>query len=193
MTNKLKLAAAAATMAIGLATQAASAWATTCTGSPDIRFVTEVLFNATSDTCTIQNSSTFTGTDNTFSFFVRPDDDSFFGVKDGGFGGGSPADSMFVNGSEVTGIVGIFRTLFNNDISGLFVAVVIAELFDVTYKMTVNLNGNVGGGTGIAIESASVERVSDVPVPAALPLLASAVAGAGFLARRRRKQAALTA
>ena len=54
--------------------------------------------------------------------------------------------------------------------------------------------GLAGSGladTKIALTNFQVNLVPEVPLPAALPLLASSMAGLGFLARRRRRKAAV--
>lgn len=43
-------------------------------------------------------------------------------------------------------------------------------------------NDTIGG----LLDSIDLQRVSAVPVPAALPLLATAIAGLGFMGRRKR-------
>ena len=45
-----------------------------------------------------------------------------------------------------------------------------------------------GSGDGFRVKYISAE-ISDVPVPAALPLLLSGLAGLGFASRRRKQQA----
>jgi len=52
------------------------------------------------------------------------------------------------------------------------------------------LNANQSGGPGSAINWSltNTSALSGVPLPAALPLFASGIAGLGFLALRRRKQ-----
>ncbi len=50
--------------------------------------------------------------------------------------------------------------------------------------------GNINGFHGPVLSGISIDAVSTVPVPAALPLFASALAGLGFMKWRRKRSAA---
>ena len=70
-----------------------------------------------------------------------------------------------------------------NNFTGDFMATLIGTLPGYgTYRMVANLTGD--GGTSISVRSATV---SPVPLPAALPLLASALGFFGFMGWRRKR------
>ncbi len=76
-------------------------------------------------------------------------------------------------------------SIFNQD--GGSSGTLTLSLLNSTFKDTFRLFAQIGeGNDAFKIKSLTVEPV---PVPAALPLFASALAGVGFAARRRRKTA----
>ena len=96
-----------------------------------------------------------------------------------GVGTHQPVESLIVGG--ITGTSSASSTGVFNDFSGAFIATILANLNGALYGMVANLR-TVDGN--IFVDAA---RVSAVPLPAALPLFAAALAGLGITKRMRRK------
>lgn len=163
------------------------AGAAVCAGAYASGTETLIRYDATTDICTIADSATMPGIDNTFGLLLNPvaNPDRYSGIKYTTGGGFDPAD-----GTIVSGILGTpsstSNTVFQN-LNGAFLAIVLAELYGQTYRMIATLVAD--GGQAISIRDAVV---SPVPLPAALPLFAAAIGGmglAGWRSRRRRQVA----
>ena len=88
--------------------------------------------------------------------------------------GGCDQFELVVDGMSL----GVFDALDNFDVAAMVGMVVMGRVFEIIAATP--------GNFGFAIGSITV---SQVPVPAALPLLLSGIAGLGFASRRRRKAA----
>lgn len=104
----------------------------------------------------------------TFNFVERDDDFSFL------FGGIAPGVmSLISNSADIPGTGNNRTYTFAQNWTGM--------LFGI---------GANGNDDEFKLKSITVEAVSEVPVPAALPLLASGLLAAGVVGRRKRKAAA---
>ena len=160
--------------------------ATACTGSSANPVLVSILFDANTSTCTISNSGFFSGGDNTFFFgaSANASDRNLYGASKSVAGNLGYVDSFLVDGVVANNFGSpVFVRVLQN-FTGSFVAMVLAEMYGKTYQMTVNLTAN--GGSMISVNSASV---SEVPLPAALPLLAAGVSAMGFMGWRRKLKA----
>jgi hypothetical protein len=81
-----------------------------------------------------------------------------------------------------------FYSYIQGNIQGLVTATIIGNLLGVAYEMVVSMRAD--GGSNIYLISASVSPINAVPVPAALPLLATGLGALGVIGWRRKRKVA---
>ncbi len=169
--------------ALGAGPLTGEAKAAVCAGVYDAGTATLIRYDATADTCTISDSGTVPGIDNSFALLLNPSvgPDRYSGVKYTTGGGYQPSDSLIVGG--IVGSPGTTSNAVFHDFPGAVLAIVLADLYGQTYRLVANLIAD--GGETISILDASV---SPVPLPAALPLFAAALGGMGLARWRGRRR-----
>ncbi len=124
-------------------------------------------------------------------FFTNPgaSPDTYWAVKDdtAGLGNEEPVESFIVNGVAGT-VFGELLLVQQDFATGNYVATIVADLFGTNYTMVINFSTD--GGSNIDILSA---MVTAVPLPAALPLMATALGGLGLIGWRRKRKVACAA
>jgi hypothetical protein len=100
---------------------------------------------------------------------------------------GGDTGQCFSGVGQGCGNTGWIKSLFNIATAGTYVLV-----FGTSNFLDANFDSGLAFN-GIKLDGVIIDPVSQVPVPAALPLFASAVAGAGWLSRKRRKNKAVAA
>ena len=160
----------AAAIAAGIFASAANqAGAATCTGTSNSADPTMILYNANTDVCTISDSVSVPGIDNVFAMVLNPTvgPDRYLGIEYLSGSGHLPTDSLIVGG--IVGTASATSNAVYHDFPGAVVAVILADLYGTAYGMVANLVAD--GGQNITLINA---WVSEVPLPAALPLFAAA-------------------
>jgi hypothetical protein len=100
---------------------------------------------------------------------------------------GSSSGQCYQGVGQGCGNTGWIKSLFNIANAGTYVLVFgVTNFSDTAFDSGLAFNG-------IKLDGVIIDPVGQVPVPAALPLFASAVAGAGWLSRKRRKNKAVAA
>lgn len=160
--------------------------ATACTGSSSDPGFVDIIFNANNNTCTIGNTGVYSGGDNTFYFYslTRSTDPDVYGASKNVAGSPGYVNSLVVDGVADNDFISPVFWRVRQNFTGSFVAMVLAEMYGKTYQMTVNLTAD--GSNLVTVNSASV---SEVPLPAALPLLAAGLGAMGFMGWRRKRKA----
>ena len=159
-----------------------SAYAATCSGSANSGNPAIIDYNVVTDTCEIANSISFSGSGLFMVVTPTLSPDYYQGiVYQNDF---ILPDSFIVNGTSVPN--GSDSSVLRDNLSGTFIATLIGTIPTFgTYRMIANITAD--GGNNITINSATV---SAVPLPAALPLLMSALGVFGFFGWRRKRMAA---
>lgn len=174
----------AAAIAAGIFAFAANeASAATCTGTSNSANPTMILYNANTDVCSISDTASVPGIDNIFAMVLNPTvgPNRYLGIKFLGGPSHLPTDSLIVNG--IVGTAAATANAVHHDFTGAVVALILADLYGKTYGMVANLVAD--GGQNITLINA---WVSEVPLPAALPLFAAALGGFRLIGRRRRRR-----
>lgn len=182
----LKSSLLGAVLGLVAATSSSSA-ATVCTGTAQPNLAT-VLFNPNSNTCSISapgifplakddlflsvntqfsaNPNIYTAAVNVADFVPQPPD--FFTVD------GNLPNNLFADRAVYLGFPG-----------GTFDVIIQSFVAGTVYRMAVNITSQGTRGGTFLINSASV---SAVPIPAALPLLASGLGALGVIGWRRKRK-----
>ena len=164
-----------------------SAQALSCTGTDTPGSQSRIFFDHTANTCAIGDDFTYDSSLFGIWFFKDPtaSPDNYYAVKDdtAGAGNAEPVESFIVNGVAGS-VISDFLRVSQDFEAGTYVATIMADLFGTVYTMVINFSTD--GGSNIDILSA---MVTAVPLPAALPLIATALGGLGLIGWRRKRLA----